>query len=229
MADTVVHIWAGIWSHPNDDLLNAFRRGRLSPGHDLAVRSHIDLCRTCRDVAYGPERVAETGLQGDDDTMAADPATGPALGDLLARTLQRIDQHEALMSERSKAWLQGLDLPEALDPADIQARRRLAPGVWIAPLHLDGASMTSRTYLLGARRQTEVPDHSHAGQEITVVLSGYVEDQGHVYGPGDLILTSQDHTHGPVALDDCICLIAADAPLVMKGVVGRLVQVLAGI
>ena len=225
MKSTDVRIWAGIWSHPDNGLLMAFRAGRLHPGHDLAVHSHIDLCRTCSKIVYGPGVAAEPIMAADDNSVPADPT----LASILAGALQRIDDHEALMSGRSRAWLQGLDLPDALSPADVRTRRWLAPGVWIAPLDLDGASRPSRTYLLAARRNTKVPDHTHTGREITVILSGYVEDQGHVYGPGDLILTSDCHTHGPAALDDCVCLIAAEAPLVMTSLMGRLVQAIAGI
>ena len=211
---------SGIWSHPDDGLLQAYRAARLDPGQDLAVQAHIEVCRTCREATFGP------------DVSQADTASSPAVAvsdHVFPRLLQRIERDEALLERPANAWLRKVDLPGTIDLPAIGKRRWPAPGVWIAPLHLSDTEPSSRTYLIGARRHTEVPDHTHKGQEITVVLSGHVTDQGQVYGPGDLIVAGEEHVHRPMALEDCVCLVAAHAPVVMKGLVGRLVQAIAGI
>ena len=71
-----------------------------------------------------------------------------------------------------------------------------------------------------------VPDHSHNGLELTLVLQGSFSDATGRFGVGDLEIADEDLEHTPVADpgDACICLAATDAPLRFRAIVPRLLQ-----
>lgn len=59
-----------------------------------------------------------------------------------------------------------------------------------------------------------LPEHGHAGQELTLVLRGRYTDALGTYGPGDVADLDDTVTHQPVAcpVQGCICLVASDGP-----------------
>jgi putative transcriptional regulator len=71
-----------------------------------------------------------------------------------------------------------------------------------------------------------VPDHGHAGTELTLVLQGAFRDETDRFGAGDVEVADADLDHQPVAEDgaDCICLAATDAPLKFNSMLPRLAQ-----
>ncbi len=71
-----------------------------------------------------------------------------------------------------------------------------------------------------------VPDHSHGGLELTMVLQGSFRDSTGHFRAGDLEQANQDLLHTPIADPGmpCICLAATDAPLRFAGLIPRLLQ-----
>ena len=71
-----------------------------------------------------------------------------------------------------------------------------------------------------------VPDHSHKGLELTLVLQGSFSDATGRFGVGDLEIADEDLEHTPVADEGapCICLAATDAPLTFNALMPRLLQ-----
>jgi putative transcriptional regulator len=71
-----------------------------------------------------------------------------------------------------------------------------------------------------------VPDHSHNGLELTLVLQGSFSDATGRFRVGDLEVADQTLEHTPVADPGapCICLAATDAPLRFNALVPRLLQ-----
>ena len=71
-----------------------------------------------------------------------------------------------------------------------------------------------------------VPDHSHNGLELTLVLQGSFSDDTGRFGVGDLEVADQSLEHTPIADAGapCICLAATDAPLRFSSLMPRLLQ-----
>ncbi len=217
-------------SHPKPLLLTQYYHAMLSPGLDLALEAHIDRCPQCRDILSAADAGEIARLPQGDEA----PLPDETLVQSLAQSLERIDALEAgspraRPEPRWPKWLQAIALPNTMDPATVGRRHWPAPGVWIAPVALDGETRGARTYLISVKAGIAVPQHSHAGREITVVLSGNLADEGGVYGPGNLMDCDGSHSHAPAAATDCVCLVAAEAPVVMQTWIGRLIQPLAGI
>jgi len=64
--------------------------------------------------------------------------------------------------------------------------------------------------LLKLEAGRKVPEHGHSGLEVTLVLSGELDDGTQIYRRGDLLVHDEDSEHQPGAAKggDCICLIA---------------------
>ena len=80
--------------------------------------------------------------------------------------------------------------------------------------------------LLYIPRGRAVPEHTHGGLELTLVLQGSFSDCEGRFGPGDVEVASDEVDHQPVAGAEgpCICLAATDAPLRFRAMIPRLLQ-----
>ena len=74
-----------------------------------------------------------------------------------------------------------------------------------------------------------VPEHSHAGSEFTLVVSGGFSDESGSFGPGDISLKGENDTHQPTGDMDGVCyaLAVRDGGLRFTGMMG-LIQRLVG-
>ena len=95
-----------------------------------------------------------------------------------------------------------------------------------------GSWITSaRARLIRFKPGTVLPDHSHSGQELTVVLSGSYSDTQGRFACGDMaeLDGSVDHRPQVDSDEDCVALIVTDSPLRFRGLIARLAQIWTGI
>jgi putative transcriptional regulator len=80
-----------------------------------------------------------------------------------------------------------------------------------------------RAVLYRIRAGKKMPQHTHEGAEVTLVIRGAFSDATGRYGRGDIAITDDDIDHSPVAEEgeDCICFAVLDAPVKLTGPVGR--------
>ncbi len=101
--------------------------------------------------------------------------------------------------------------------------RRVTRGLrdWMLPAMEGG-----RARLMWVRGGTAIPQHTHSGLEMTLVLRGAYLDGGETYGAGDLQLAdgSVDHRPFVAAAEPCLCLVVTDAPVRLTGPFGRLLN-----
>ena len=71
-----------------------------------------------------------------------------------------------------------------------------------------------------------MPDHSHKGLEMTMVLQGAFSDEIDHFYRGDVEIADDNLTHKPKAETGelCICLAATQAPLVFNSWLPKLLQ-----
>ncbi|MGI2032367.1 ChrR family anti-sigma-E factor [Rhizobium panacihumi] len=79
----------------------------------------------------------------------------------------------------------------------------------------DGSEMS----LLWARPGRALPNHTHEGLELTLVLDGDFHDHRGTFGRGDVSVADEDLDHRPVAgmTKPCLCLSVLFAPIVLSG------------
>jgi putative transcriptional regulator len=208
-----------ILHHPHEDILIDHAVGRLKRGQGLVIDAHLSHCPACRGKVERLEAVGGALL----DKLPPAQLEPEAL----ARVLARIDEPEPPPPARPPppAGLEGIDLSAVLGDSPLGRRRWLAPGLWVRPV-LGGTDDRTATYLLRGAPGMQLLQHGHRGQEFTCILKGAYSDQTGHYGLGDFQFAEPGLDHGPMADPDseCICLISADGPMQMHGLLGKLMQ-----
>ena len=211
-----------IRKHPQSELLLEYTAGSLALAPSVAITTHLQFCEHCGDAVKSMAQIGggllDQGeavpvsdamfgkvLQGiEQDAGVSDPAmTTPALTKDVA-----IDE----IGQSLPRYVQKL-LPESELPW-----KYLSPSLRVA-----NVSVGDDTFELALHRIKaggKAPEHSHGGQEITVVLTGTFSDEGGVYQPGDFVVREAGDVHRPIAAqnEDCICLSVLAAPIKLRGV-----------
>jgi len=149
--------------------------------------------------------------------LLSDETPAPLDPEALAAVMARIDQGAAL--DQAAADLAGLSpyaaeiaaLPSPVREAGLAAvgrHRWRFGGFGIRRLPLmsgDGAFAE----LMRIEPGRGVPDHDHADDELTLILTGGYHDGRHHYGPGDISLARPGFTHEPKADPGAVCYVLA--------------------
>jgi len=203
--------------HPTDELLMEFAAGRKNDPLGIMVACHLESCPSCK------ERVRTFEQLGGELLQETDPK--PVSNGLLQTILARL-------SEKSP------DKPaESGDSRIPKPLRRFVPSFYDGlpwkgfskniqefTLPFSDNHYTAKFYKIAAGK--ELPQHTHKGNEFTLVMSGKFSDEAGDYQKGDFILADTNTHHQPRASmdEDCICFAVMDAPLKFTGFFGRLLN-----
>jgi putative transcriptional regulator len=214
--------------HPSEALQLDYASGALTEAWSLAVATHLALCPVCRKTVAGIEAVGGAML------ASLEPSAVSASG--FDSVWDRIGREERDTPEiaRPAAVSGSAILPSPLrdyveSDLDGLAWQRLGLGAYQLPIDIGEADATARLLRIPAGRP--VPEHTHRGLELTLVLCGAFSDTTGDYGPGDFQEADDTLKHQPHAApgEDCVCLAVTDAPLYFSSFAARLVQPLIGI
>ncbi|NJO31910.1 MAG: transcriptional regulator [Rhodospirillales bacterium] len=206
----------------------SYAAGSTAEAHSLAISAHLTLCPSCRCKAGRAEAIGGAFLD-DLEGTALKPA---ALQSLLAQ-LDEVEAGAPTVFDGPYSANLPRRLPSAL--ADYTARaltrsnwRFVAPG--IKQLMLDTKS-SPRARLLKLKPGTVLPEHSHRGTELTLLLAGSYQDELGRFVRGDFAELDEGVTHKPMVDEgeECIALIVTERPLKFNGLMARLAQPLIGI
>ena len=200
----------------------AYAAGGLDEGLSLVIAVHLGVCPACRATV----RICEA-IGGQ---MLAVSETADMSGNALSQALGRLDEPAAPRAHlpRSAARL-GFNMPHALASYRLGNWRWVAPGIRLVRI-LPLTAGRSGLNLLRVSPGVAVPCHTHAGLELSCILTGsYVDETGH-FRPGDLAEMDGDGDHRPVADPryGCICLIASDGRLRFRSLLPRLLRPVLG-
>lgn len=217
--------------HPDDFTLLDYSAGSLGVAQALAVSVHLSYCRQCQEQlkslnALGGIILADSqpGGLADSERKAAggDPQASDEAFDALMDRLTTEPQGPATSASPSASYHNPLEryLPQALEQLNWHQQTSSIARYDLNPLVDDEGH---RVALQKIRAGAKVPQHSHRGQELTVVLTGGFSDELGVYQQGDYIARDPSHRHSPTAMqnEDCICLTVLDAPMRFTGPVMR--------
>lgn len=215
--------------HISDDLLVSYAAGSLAEGWSIAVATHLALCPSCRRRLTVAESIGGDMLEAIADDAPVD--------DSWASVRTRLQQQpKATAPATRKTPPTGHDggLPEPLrsyvgGDMDTLKWRPLGRGAYQIPIRTGDRETKVRLLRIPAGKP--VPEHSHGGRELTLVLSGSFVDGDETFARGDLEDADASLTHQPMATPDadCICLAVTDAPLRFRSWIVRAIQPLLGI
>jgi putative transcriptional regulator len=207
--------------HIADDLLLDYAAGSLAEGWSLAVATHLSLCPHCR------ARLAAAEAAGGQlmETLRLEPAS-----DSWAAMRARLGAPENVATAQPASAVLPKPLRDYIG-GDLAAIRWKAIGTAGAQARLRTADGRTQVRLLKIPAGQPVPEHSHRGRELTVVLAGAFRDGDMVFARGDMEDADEETQHIPTATPDadCICLAVTDAPLRFTSWLVRLVQPVLGI
>jgi putative transcriptional regulator len=213
-----------ITHHLDDATILAFAAGTLGEAHGIVVAAHMSGCAVCRANLRSAEAIGG-GLLVEQPIMAVSDVCRSA-------TLASLDQAS---TRKTLPTLHG-ELPPALERvlggkslSDIKWHRK-APGVAIFDVQMPKGDRTHLKLLRIGTGRT-MPEHGHGGEELTLILKGSYRDHMGRFMPGDVADLDEDIEHQPVvdSDEDCICLVATEAPTRFKSFWARLAQPFVGI
>ncbi|MCS6203228.1 ChrR family anti-sigma-E factor [Shewanella baltica] len=221
--------------HPQQELLVSHANGVLPLSMAIAVSAHCALCEACREqLALLTEQAANSALNPDGAHAHAakhhidqesihtahidtgnTQATNVPVMDIDAMLAQIMAQPAAT------------EVPNNA-PLDVQVKQQhyTVPSVFrqhlarpwqilgkVSRMRFDVDEMNTRASLLHIDAQGEIPQHTHKGYELTLLLAGAFSDLNGDYVPGDFIVLDSQHHHSPKTVDGCLCYTVLDAPL----------------
>ena len=214
--------------HPDDATIMAYAAGALTEGFSLVLAAHFESCPHCQ------QRLQDAQDMGGEMLMQLQPSETPTggLDDIWSRIESNPVIEEPIKPVMPKS---NGSLPAVLQPffesgLDSVPWNKVAPG--ISRYRLDTVDSENGTVqLLSIAHGIKIPEHTHKGSELTLVLKGSYQDEIGRYQEGDLADLDSSVKHQPMvdSSEPCICLIATDQPLYFSSLASRILQPFIGI
>lgn len=206
--------------HLSEDLLTAYAAGTLPEAFALVVATHLSMCDECRATAESLDGIGGTLIEGLDGAAMDAGALEAVLGRLDDAPATPIRVERGVLPAPVRAYIGG----------DLDAVKWKSVGMGVKQAVLKTSDSASAR-LLYIPAGAAMPEHSHRGMELTLVLQGAFEDDSDRFGPGDVEIADDEVDHTPVADvgADCICLAATEGKLRFKSWIPRLAQPFIGI
>lgn len=221
--------------HPTDAMLHAYVAGDLSSASGLVVSTHLDMCAHCRRMvseiedelslafdATAASPFDDTDMQLMMNAIFSSSLPSAAVAQPSVRSSKVLEQNTL----DNIIYLEGkrFQLPRSL----ANQKHRIGPwnkmlgNLWRATISLGTEEVANLIYM---DRSTSVPEHTHKGTELQLIISGSFNDEYGTYSDGDLIMLDHTHQHTPQTSDeDCLILAVMDAPLHFTSGISRLLN-----
>ncbi|MDG1732519.1 MAG: ChrR family anti-sigma-E factor [Thalassotalea sp.] len=197
--------------HPNTELLSGHVNGQLPASLSAAIAMHNELCPQCaRTVNNMTEEQAE---------LSFEQSPGEATNDIDFNAID-IEQMIAAITSDESIELLAEDVPMTVtvkgqDYKIPRAIQHMPMGKWnsfgkITRARMDLNEGDIHTSLLQIAPGGSVPEHTHKGFELTLLLQGSFKDEMGTYVAGDFIMLDGEHQHTPETTDGCLCFTVAD-------------------
>ncbi|WP_429039794.1 ChrR family anti-sigma-E factor [Aeromonas veronii] len=223
-----------IKAHPTDPMLRAFAADELPLPLAVGLSAHCELCPGCaaRLKTFEEELAqqylaspAEPELASRDD-VALDAGFDAMLAEILAKPLveplsEQVRELPRSQSGELEVAGQAYRLPRVLARYRSPRWRHIG-AIRQQSLPLD--EMGARASLLHIEAGGRIPEHTHQGYELTLLLAGNIQDGDTLYKAGDFIWRDASHSHSPHTPDGCLCYTVQDAPVQFTKGLSRLLN-----
>ena len=194
--------------HPDIDIMTEYSAGSLPLAQAACVSVHVGFCNHCQRLAG---QLSELGASLFEDLEPLH------VGDAqLNAVLARLDEEPPLAySNKAETENTTPALLQRLMRGDFSELTWKSIGSALRISYLKIGDPQHEFALYHIKAGGRIPEHTHRGNEITLVLQGGFSDSEGSYHAGDFIFRRPGDVHAPTALqsEDCICLAVLDAPL----------------
>ena len=208
---------------PPEEMIADFATGAASPAVSLLMAAHL---------TQSPETRERLGVYEDAcGAMLREERSDPLSDASFDAVMAKIDAGDTA-SEPQDRITHDRD-PECPLPSPVLDRIGMKfdeipwkfrlPGVSVYDIEdADGHKVS----LLRAKPGSSVPQHTHNGTELTLVMQGVLMDNGIEYHAGDVAVNTEDDDHRPRILGDemCYCLIVQQGDLHFTGRFSRILN-----
>ncbi|WP_394189776.1 ChrR family anti-sigma-E factor [Pseudoalteromonas atlantica] len=199
--------------HPTDEILSQFVSADLPASLSVAVAIHVDMCPCCKSkVAAIEAKKAEQVFTDEsiNNFLAEEEFEGAS--DLLdAITMdESVDEIYEVKPQSININDQEYQLPRSLSRIPHSKFMQMGK-LSRSRVALDDGSL--RSSLLHIAADGEIPEHTHTGFELTLLLEGEFSDETGKYVPGDFMMLDGRHNHTPVTKEGCLCFTVVSSAL----------------
>ena len=189
--------------HPSNDLLIEFSAGKLPNALGIMVASHIENCAECQKKT---NIFASIGGELINDIHQTDVNEA-----LFGNILSQLDKDPEIIIPRPS--YKGIPRPLSRfmsGPLENIKWRGYARSLKEYNLPISDNQYNAKLYKISAGKK--LPEHTHKGNEYTLVLSGKFSDNAGCYDIGDFIATDNAITHQPKAWTNSCLLYTSPSP-----------------
>ncbi|WP_340679773.1 ChrR family anti-sigma-E factor [Paraglaciecola sp.] len=215
--------------HPSPSLLSNFSQGQLSASLSIGVSAHLELCNQCQRQVMQQEEIVMRQLCDEDisDTNSdeSDNMFDTMLNSITEDDSELIPNHSEIRHINIKG--NNYALPRALQSVRLSNWLKFGK---LARAKIDLNEGQVHANLLHIEAGGGIPQHTHKGFELTLLLAGTFSDDRGNYVAGDFIWLNNTHTHSPETQSGCLCYtVANDALHFTQGIskalnpIGRLI------
>jgi putative transcriptional regulator len=206
--------------HPQFELIQRFVNGELSASLSAGIAIHAEMCPECQQqISQLTEQLSYASFEDVylDGFIVDESDTVDNVGSLgFEQAIAEITQSNDIdiikpKVEKSITFKdQVYTLPSVLNNMILGKTANIGK-LSRARIQLDENEIHSS--LLHIQPGGSVPEHTHNGFELTVLIAGdFSDDQGE-YVPGDFIMLDKKHQHHPVSEKGCLCFTVANDSL----------------
>ncbi|MEM1160631.1 MAG: ChrR family anti-sigma-E factor [Pseudomonadota bacterium] len=201
---------------PSDDILADYAGGSASPGISFLLAAHLTHAPESRRKVADYESVGGALLNTSETAEMSAGALDAIMGAIDAIDTPTPKKLNGGPLPRSVVEQLGMNFD------DIPWKFRW-PGLSI--YELDGFDDEKVTLVRG-KPGVAIPQHTHSGLEMTLVLTGCLEDDGVEYRAGDVSAHDEAHDHRPRVSGDeiCYCLIVEQGAVRFTGRYSRILN-----
>lgn len=206
--------------HPKFDLIQSFVKGDLPASLSAGIAIHADMCKVCQQkIAQLTDQIAEISFEEAfldrfivDDNKSSDKISIIDFDEMIEGITESNDiEVQETKVEKTIEFKNTLyTLPAALNNMALGKTAQIGK---LARTRLQLDENEIHTNLLHIEPGGGVPEHTHKGFELTLLLAGSFHDDNGEYVKGDFIMLDSSHQHHPVSTNGCLCYTVANDAL----------------
>jgi len=206
--------------HPKIELLQSFIQGDLPASLSAGVAIHADLCSVCQQkIAQLTEHTAQVNFEEAfldrfivDDSAAIENIDVAHFDKMIAEITESndVDTPEPVIEKTVTFKNSQYTLPTVLNNMVLSKTAHIGN---LARARVQLNENEIHTSLLHIEPGGGVPEHTHKGFELTVLLAGSFHDEQGDYVKGDFIMLNGSVQHHPISDNGCLCYTVANDAL----------------